>query len=330
MIKSIIGIDVSKAKIDVLWLRDIESGKVKTKVFNNTEAGHQELTQWIETHTKQPITASHVIMEATGVYHEALAYALYQAGASVSVVNPAKISHYAKSLGVRSKTDKKDSLVIARYGATQAPPLWSPEPEAIRELKALMNRFNAVEKDIQREKNRLEKAEISRASAFVITSIERMLESLHQEKNRLDHLIKQHIDQDPKLKHNKELLETIPGVGEVIARHMCLVLGSRTFQCASQCAAFLGLIPVQHESGSSIKGRSRLSKAGDATVRAKLYMAAVVSIRHNPDIKRQYERLLKNGKSKLSAIGAAMRKLVHICFGVLKHQTPYQVQTLEN
>ena len=107
-------------------------------------------------------------------------------------------------------------------------------------------------------------------------------------------------------------------------------MGRRTFKSASQCAAFLGLIPVQYESGSSIKGRSRLSKASEATVRAKLYMAAVVSIRHNPDIKRQYERWLKNGKSKLSAIGAAMRKLVHICFGVLKHQVPYQVQTLEN
>jgi len=138
------------------------------------------------------------------------------------------------------------------------------------------------------------------------------------------------MDQDPTLKRNKERLETISGVGEVIARHMCLVLGSRTFQSASQCAAFLGLIPVQHESGTSIKGRSRLSKAGDATVRAKLYMAAVVSIRHHPDINRQYERLLKNGKSKLSAIGAAMRKRVHLCFGVLKHPTPSQVQTLKN
>ncbi len=157
-----------------------------------------------------------------------------------------------------------------------------------------------------------------------------MLDSLNQEKKRLEDLIKQHIDQDPTLKHNKELLETIPGVGEVISRHMCLVIGRRTFKSASQCAAFLGLIPVQHESGSSIKGRPRLSKAGDAIIRAKLYMAAVVSIRHNPDIKRQYERLLKSGKSKLCAIGAAMRKLVHICFGVLKHQVPYQVQTLEN
>jgi len=118
------------------------------------------------------------------------------------------------------------------------PPLWSPESETIRELRALMNRLSAVEKDIQREKNRLEKSEISNASALAILSIKRMLDSLSQEKKHLENLIKQHIDQDPKLKKNKELLETIPGVGEVIARHMCLVLGRRTFQSASQCARF--------------------------------------------------------------------------------------------
>jgi transposase len=112
----------------------------------------------------------------------------------------------------------------------------------------------------------------------------------------------------------------------VVSALMLAVIRSRSFNSASQCAAFLGLVPVQHESGSSVHGPSRLSKAGDAPVRAKRYMAAVVAIQHNPDIKRQYERLLKKGKSKMSALGAAMRKLVHICFGVLKHQTAYQAR----
>jgi len=111
---------------------------------------------------------------------------------------------------------------------------------------------------------------------------------------------------------------------------MLSVIRSRTFNSASQCAAYLGLNPIQHESGTSVRRKARLSKAGDARVRAKLYMAAVVCIQqqHNPDIKRQYERLIKKGKAKMSALGAAMRKLVHICFGVLKHQTLYQVQAV--
>ena len=89
-----------------------------------------------------------------------------------------------------------------------------------------------------------------------------------------------------------------------------------------------GLVPVHHESGSSVRGRSRLSKAGDAQLRAKRYMAAIVATGHNPDIKAQYERLQKHGKPRMSALCAAMRKLVQICFGVLKHQTPYLPQVI--
>lgn len=247
------------------------------------------------------------------------------------MVNPAQVRNYAKSLGRRTKTDKRDSLVLAHYGATQAPRLWQLEPEEVRTLKAFIARIHAIEKDIQREKNRLEKAEIGQVSGAILTSIQTVLGQLGKEKARLEALIDQHIDQHPRLKRDRQLLESIPGVGPVISRYMMAVIHvihSRSFDSASQCAAYIGVVPVQHESGTSVHGRPRLSKAGDAKLRAKLYMAAVACIQHNPDIKRQYERLLKNGKTKMSALGAAMRKLVHICFGVLKHQTPYQVQVL--
>lgn len=321
-----IGIDVSKKKLDCLWLKDLAAGKVKSRVFDNTPAGHLALQAWAQKQTGEGLEEVHFIMEATGIYHEALAYQLYQAGAKVSVVNPAQVRSYAKSLGRRTKTDKKDSMVLARYGATQTPRLWQPEPEAVRTLKALIARINAVEKDIQREKNRLEKTQIAQVSDEIITSIHTILGQLEKEKARLESLIDEHIDQHPELKRDRQLLESIPGVGPVISRYMMAVIRSRSFDSASQCAAFVGVVPIQHESGTSVRGKPRLSKAGDATLRAKLYMAAVVCIQHNPDIKRQYERLLKNGKTKMSALGAAMRKLVHICFGVLKHQTPYQVQ----
>lgn len=323
-----IGIDVSKTKLDCLWLKDSTRNKVKTKVAPNTPEGHAALLAWAMKHTQEPAEALHFIMEATGVYHEALAYALHEAGTRVSVVNPARLHDYGKSLGVHTKTDKKDSYVIAHYGASQHPALWQPEPRAIRQLKALIARLNAVEKDVQRERNRLEKAEISPSSVEVVTSINTVLTQLEAEQKRLVTLINDHIDQHPDLKQDRVLLESIPGVGPVISRMMVAVLRSRRFDSASQSAAYLGLVPAHHESGSSVRGRSHLTKAGDATVRAKLYMAAVVSIQHNPDIKQQYERLLKNGKAKMSALCAAMRKLVHICFGVLKHQQPYQPRCL--
>lgn len=324
--KEIIGIDVSKQKLDITWLRSVDPLKLKSKVFPNSPAGHEALLDWSLAQTKQLAGQLHFVMEATGVYHEALAYRLHEKGAAVSVVNPAKLRDYASSLGARTKTDKKDSAVIARYGAKESPPLWQPEAFEIRHLKALLARYNAIDKDVIREGNRLEKARISEISQEVIHSIETVLGELQTEKARLKCLIDDHIDQNPGLKSDRKLLETIPGVGEVISSEMLAVIGSRDFDSARQCAAFMGLNPIQYESGSSILKRSRLAKNGQARLRSKLYMAAVVAIRYNPDIQRQYERLLANGKTKMAALGAAMRKLVHICFGVLKHQTPYLPQ----
>lgn len=325
---AIIGIDVSKAKLDLFWLKDATRRRGKSKVFKNNPAEFPALIAWAFAQTGETADQLHMVMEATGIYHEALAHALHAAGVPVSVVNPAKVRDYAKSLGHRTKTDKQDSLVLALYAAREAVRRWQPEPAEVRVLKALVARLEAVKADRQREANRLEKAEITQVSAVVLESIRTVLAGLKQEQARLEKLIGRHINQYPDLQRDRKLLQSIPGVGPVIARLMLAVIRGRTFLSASQCAAFLGLVPIHNQSGTSLNGPSRLSKAGDAAARAKLYMAAVVAIKHNPDIKRQYQRLLRNGKSKMSALGAAMRKLVQICFGVLKHQQPYQAQSV--
>lgn len=321
---NVIGIDVGKAKLDCAWLD--ENNKLKAKVFPNALAGWSGLVEWSLKNTGLPVSDLHFVMEATGVYHGQLAAYLYDKGAVVSVVNPAQVKFYAQSLGVRSKNDKKDSVVLARYGVNEKPKRWQPEALEIRALKALVARLDSIEKDLQRERNRQEKAEISQAPQAVLGSLAQIIGTLDAERQQLEKLIEEHIDGHNQLKGNKALLESIPGVGKVIATRMLMVIGSRQFDSASQCAAYLGLVPVQHESGSSVRGRSKLSKAGNPTIRAKLYMAAVVATTYNPDIKAQYLRLTRNGKSKMSALGAAMRKLVQICFGVLKHQQPYQPQ----
>jgi transposase len=321
--KAIIGIDVSKEKLDLGFYRDLETGKVKTKVWPNTAQGHRQVMDWATQHLKVSIDQIAFVMEATGIYHEALAYALHGAGAEVVIVNPAQVRDYAKSLAVHTKNDRKDSLVLARFGLTQPWRAWQPEPPEIRELRALLARLTAVEKDLQRERNRQEKAEVSAAGEQVLTSIQVVIEALEKEQQRLSQLIDQHIDQNPQLKQDQQLLKSIPGVGDVLSRHMLAVFHSRSFENARQMAAYLGLVPVEHTSGGSVRGRPRLSKTGSATVRAKLYLPAVVAIQYNPAAKATYARLCARGKSKMSAIGAVMRKLVHWCFGVLKHQTTY-------
>jgi transposase len=218
-------------------------------------------------------------------------------------------------------------MVLARYSALIRPRLWQPEIEDIRILKALLSRLTGLENDLQREHNRLEKADVSQASKTVIDSIELMIEQLSKEVNRIKKLIDNHIEQNPKLKKDRSILKTIPAVGEVLSREMLAVLNSRDFEKASQAAAFVGVVPKLWESGK-MKGRTTLCKNGPGRIRAVLYMAAIVATKYNPDIKIQYERLLKAGKTKMQALGAAMRKLVQICFGVLKHQSEYRSQAI--
>jgi transposase len=149
------------------------------------------------------------------------------------------VKFYAQSLGVRSKNDKKDSVVLARYGAKEKPKLWKPEAEEIRILKALLARFDGIEKDLQREKNRQEKVKISPASDEVVNSIALMIKQLETEQKRLNKLIEKHINEHDTLRKNKELLESIPAVGKVTATRMLMVMGSRQFEDAHQCAAYL-------------------------------------------------------------------------------------------
>jgi transposase len=317
-----LGIDVAKAKLDCALL-DPLTDKRKTKDVTNDLKGFKLLAEWLEKHGVALVDV-HAVLEATGVYHEQVALWLTDAGVTVSVANPAQVKDFARGLAVRTKTDGVDSSVLARYGALVKPQPWQAPPPEVRELKALLARLEALETDVRRELNRQEKATMSGVPELVQQSLDAHLAVLKKEIFRLQTAIDDHIDRHPSLKADQAYLLSIPAVGEKTANRMLAVLHSRTFKSAEQVAPFLGLVPVEHQSGSSVLKRPHLSKNGDARTRAVLYMAAIVAIRYNPDIKAQYARLCAKGKAKMAAIGAAMRKLVHLCFGVIKHQQPYR------
>ncbi|MGN4104697.1 IS110 family transposase, partial [Burkholderia gladioli] len=243
---------------------------------------------------------------------------------SVSVVNPAQVRAFATGMGVRTKNDIVDSHVLARFAMHARPMRWSPPAPEARILQALMARREALAQDLQRERNRHEKAEITAPTALVLHSILETIEFLERHLASLQREIDDHIAAHPGLKANLMLLQSIPAVGPQVGRTLLAIMHARHFDSAEQLAAYLGLVPVQRQSGSSIQGPSRLSKAGPAKVRATLYMAAVVAKRYNPHIKALCERLAARGKSTMSILGAAMRKLVHLCFGVLKTRQPYR------
>ena len=316
-----VGIDVSKAKLDCV-LFDSERQKRKSKTVSNSSEG---VVQLLATLQKWGVSASqvHVVMEPTASYHELAALALCDAGCVVSLVNPAHLRRYAQGVGVRSKTDAADSALLARYGAAEKPQPWTPPSPSARALKALLARRDAVAEDLQRERNRAEKLEASEVPDSVCQSLQEVIAFLEAQLARLQREIDQHIDNDPDLRDKRELLLSIPAVGERVAQNMAALLASRSFGSAEQLAAYLGLVPVDWQSGSSIKGRPRMSKAGPAHLRKLLYMPAIVAVKHNPHVRALYERLILRGKSKMAAIGAAMRKLAHLCFGVVHSGKPY-------
>ena len=315
-----LGMDVAKAKLDCCLLLDEAGSKRKTKAVPNSKDGVAALLEWTG---KQNISAAdlHVVMEATGVYHEHAALALAEAGVTVSIINPAQIKDFGRGLAVRTKTD---GVVLARYGALLKPVAWQPPPPAARALQALLARRDAVAEDLRRELNRQEKSLVIETHTQITDSLTKSIAFLETELKHLQKTVDDHIDKHPELKRDMALLTSIPAVGERVGNNLLAVMHAHHFESAEQVAAYLGLVPVERQSGSSVLGRARLSKAGPARIRAVLYMAAVVATRCNAHVKALYERLLARGKSKMSALGAAMRKLVHLCFGVLKTQQPYQ------
>lgn len=318
-----IGIDVSKAKLDCSLLVDSVHLKRKAKSAANAKTGIADLLAWVARQGVLP-NDLHAILEGTGVYHETAAFALHEAGVTVSIVNPAQVRDFARGLAVRTKTDGVDSFVLARYGALVHPRPWTPPSAEARLLRALLSRHEAVAQDLQRERNRREKSEATETPEIVRQSLQEALDFLTQQLDKLQQDIDEHIDRHPGLKADRDLLQSIPAVGPRVGTQLLAILHQKPFHSAEQLAASLSLVPIERQSGSSLLGRARLSKAGPAKVRAVLYMAAIVAVRYNPHVKALYERLLARGKSKMSALGAAMRKLVHLCFGVFKTRLPYQ------
>lgn len=310
----ILGIDVAKAKLDVA-LR-LPDGKYRSKVVENSPSGFSLLSAWLSGHK---VDTFHVCMEATGIYWEAVAEYLADAGFTVSVVNPAQIKSYGAASMVRTKTDKVDARLIAEFCATQRPDPWQAPPEAIRELRALVARRNALDAMRTQERNRF-----LVAREAVRAGIQAHLDYLERSIAEIEAAIRQKVDGDPGLKAQRELLESVPGLGDkTIPVLLSYYGGPLRFERAKDAVAFAGLDPRQRESGSSVRGKTRLSKMGHNALRKALYMPAMVTITRTAWGRIFRDRLAASGKSMMVIIGAMMRKLVHVAFGVLKSGKPF-------
>lgn len=315
----VVGIDVSKKKIDVCLLAN---GKIKTKVIENSAEGHKALVEWLGK-SKFALAEMHVCMEATGVYYETLAFALHAAGLKVSVVNPGCIKGFGHSENIRNKNDAVDAGLIARYCLALSPALWEPPTLELRQLRAWTARLDALKDIRMQEENRHEAHSVSGLTE-VAEHVQTHVAWLNAEIKKLEEDIGDHIDRHPGLKRDADLLESIPGIGSLTAAKVLGQIGDvRRFNSAKALASFIGVTPKQRQSGSSVRGRTMLSRTGSTALRAALYMPSVVARRHNPILRQFAERLLATGMAKMAVIGAVMHKLTHLIYGVIRTGKPF-------
>lgn len=311
----VLGIDVSKKTLDVTLLS--EKGGKRRKRFANSARGIGALEEWLQA---QSSGVGHVCMESTSVYWEEVAEALHEAGHRVSVVNPVRIKGYALSQLRRSKTDPLDGDVIADFCRTQKPAAWTPPTAEQKKLRALVRHWEALKKSRTQQMNRLDTCR----DEEVKTSLQTVLATLEAEIAAVVKRIDELIDQHPDLKEKRHLLESIPGIGGKTAVHLLAEMYDLDrYKDAKAAAADVGVTTSHHKSGSTIQRRPKISRMGKASVRTALYYPAITAIQHNPLVHTMAERLASRGKSKPVIRVAAMRKLVHLAYGVLKNKQPF-------
>ena len=310
------GVDVSKATLEFAW-----AGQASTQRFPNTPAGRSALLRTLRVcSAAAPVQ---LVLEPTSTYHQHLVEALAATGLAFSVVNPARTAAFARVQGSRAKTDKADAKLLAAYGASQQPPASPPPDVAQEQMKALRRHKEWLEGQLQDTRNRLEAAQHSPwTPKAVVQSLRQTAKALERQIEQVQAALETLVASEERWQRQITLLVSIPGIGVQTAILLLSELPP-VDRCASAktWVAFCGINPTPYESGKHKS--SRLSRAGSTHVRAGLYWPTIVSTVHNPLIHPFNVRLQEAGKLGKVRIMAAMNKLLHLCFAVLKRGTPF-------
>jgi len=304
----VVGIDVSKDNFHACLLQ--RSGGAR-KVFANSAKGYKQMLSWLK---NRRCTKVHACMEATGAYWLGLATALHSAGMDVSVVNPSRTALFARSQLRRTKTDHVDAQMIAEFCKTQNPASWTPPPPETLELRG----FLTYRAQLVAEKIRLKQiaeqvhlaADLRKLHAKQIKSLDAAIATVEKSKRSL---LRSHRN----LALQVEKLTSIQGVGFITAAAIAAKLPTERLRDSKAAAAYIGLSPRERQSGTSINGKPRICKTGNAELRRDLYMPALVAIRYNPVLRTFAERLAARGKPPKVIIIAVMRKLIVLAFRLL-------------
>ena len=322
-----VGIDVGK---DELWAK-VEG--FKPRKFGNDTRGIRDLVKWSGNAAMSKRV--HFCMEATGVYSRYLAsHLLSFENIEISIINPAQIASYAKAQLRRTKTDRVDSGVILSFAQTQNPHVWKPEPQAVRNLYHLVTsvadpdpegQVDTIKDDMQDWSNRQHAHSYAPDLPGVVRNSDKaIMRTLKRELEKLEKAIEKLLSEERQLSDDVNLLCSIKGIAQHSAtRIIAYSRGAMTDRSARALVAQAGLAPRHHQSGSSVRGRSRIAKQGDKRLRKTLFMPALVGIVHNPIIRNFYQRLLENGKPRKLALVACMKKLLIIARAILKSKIEF-------
>ncbi len=328
IIKQNVGVDLAKKNFKACYMQQLETGKLRikaSKTFANTLAGIKSFVEWVRRHNKAggPVR---VTMEATGVYYEQLAYYLHETtDFYLSVILANKFKAFVKSLNVKSKTDKIDARILGQMGIERDLRQWRPVSAQMRQLKQLTRERVRVLEHKTRLTNQLHA--LNHSHAPLRGSMKRVKQQIKQLERHLDQIgleIDQWLEKDPELKQKVENICKVKGLKwRTVATVLAETDGFQLFTNRGQLVSFAGYDVVHHESGTSVKGKTRISKKGNRFIRRALYLPAISAVRSEPSFKRFFERVLKRSGNKMVAYVAVQRKMLLLVYTLFKKNQPF-------
>jgi transposase len=333
VVKQSVGIDVAQKELVVCIGRLYEDWSIELyahKSFANTAKGYFSLVQWVLKLTEATVKIRYV-MEATGVYHESLACYLADHGYSLSIVLPNKISNYFRTLSVKTVTDKTASEAIALFGLERKLEDWKRLKPIFKQLRQLTRERDQLVEERTKIKNKLhaEKAE-SEPNSSTLKRIKQRIELLNKQEKTIKEEIAILVKKEKELKQDLTLLCTIPGIGVLTAATVLAETnGFELVRNKRQLASYAGFDVKEKQSGTSIKGKTRISKQGNKHLRKAMHLPSLTAIRHDQRFKSIFIRLVSKHGIKMKAVVAVQRKLLEMCYTIFRTQTAYNKNYLQ-
>jgi transposase len=327
VLKQVLGVDIAQKELVVCIGKvndDLVVELCNEKVFTNKETGFVALHKWLKKHTLDEIPVR-IVMEATGVYHEKFAHFMSANGYDISIVLPNKISNYMRTLDIKTVTDKTCAQAIARFGLERKLENWKRPDETYRKLQQLTREREQVVEERTVAKNRLH---AEKSQAYPLDGSIKRLQALIKFLNKQEHEIKieinQLLDVKPEIKAEVKRMCTIPGVGTLTA---VIILaetnGFELIRNKKQLTSYAGMDVKEKLSGTSVKGKPRLSKKGNRYIRQALHLPSLSAIKYNDVQKELYIRLVSKHGIKMKALVAVQRKILELAYIISKNKTIY-------